>query len=123
MNENRHGMGFGRGRGRGRQRVKRNIDPSARYRCFAPVCRENSECDSVFLRHDEIELLKLIDLDGLNQEEAAAILGVSRKTVWRDLHEARYKIADAVVNGKSMKILECDANSDEICRYFPQCSE
>jgi len=121
MNENRHGRGFGRGRGR--QRVKRNIDPSVRYRCFAPVCMEYSECDSVFLRHDEIGLLKLIDLEGLNQEEAAAILGVSRKTVWRDLHEARHKIADAVVNGKSMKILECDVNSDEICKYFPQCSE
>ncbi len=121
MNENKHGMGFGRGRGR--QRVKRNIDSSARYRCFAPVCRENSECDSVFLRHDEIELLKLIDLEGLNQEEAATILGVSRKTVWRDLHEARYKITDAVVNGKSMKILECDVNSDKSCKYFPHCSE
>ncbi len=123
MNENQHGRGFGRGHGRGRQRVKRNIDSSASYRCFAPVCTDYSEVDSVFLRHDEIELLKLIDLEGLNQEEAATILGVSRKTVWRDLHEARYKIADAVVNGKSMRILECDVNSGEICKYFPSSSE
>ena len=51
----------------------------------------------ITLNPDEIELLRLIDLEDLEQEEAAEKLGVSRKTAWRDLHEARRKIADALV--------------------------
>jgi hypothetical protein len=72
---------------------------------------------------EELEVLKLVDLLGYEQEEAAVILGVSRRTAWRDLHEARRKVVDALVNGKGIQISgcllqsqgRCPKLSDEIC--------
>lgn len=71
------------------------------------------------VHHDELEVLKLIDLEGLSQEEAAAVMGVSRKTVWRDLHAARRKITGALVTGKTIEIVSCDENTQRRCRFFP----
>ena len=62
----------------------------------------------ISLTPEEIELVRLIDIDGLEQEEAAQKLGVSRKTAWRDLQEVRRKIADALVNGKGIEIAGCE---------------
>lgn len=64
---------------------------------------------------EELELLKLIDIDGLEQEEAAEALGVSRKTVWRDLHEARRKVADALLSGKIIELTECHRKNSGCC--------
>jgi uncharacterized protein len=61
----------------------------------------------ILLRPEEIELVRLIDIEGLEQEEAAQKLGVSRKTAWRDLQEVRRKIADALVYGKGIEITGC----------------
>ncbi len=61
----------------------------------------------ISLSPEEIELVRLIDIEGLEQEEAAQNLGVSRKTAWRDLQEVRRKIADALVNGKGIEISGC----------------
>jgi predicted DNA-binding protein (UPF0251 family) len=115
MNENYPRRGHGRRRGR--QRIERIVDPGSNYWCYAPVCRE-STAGSITLRYDEVELLKMIDLEGLHQEEAAAIMGVSRKTVWRDLHEARRKLVDALVNGRAIEITGCDGNADHECVFF-----
>jgi hypothetical protein len=51
--------------------------------------------------------LDLIDFQDLEQEEAAVVLGVSRKTIWRDIHDARHKIADAILNGKALHMENC----------------
>jgi hypothetical protein len=60
-------------------------------------------------------VLNLIDLQGLSQEEASIVLGVSRKTVWRDIHEARRKVVDALVNGKSIEVSGCDRRLAGFC--------
>jgi hypothetical protein len=67
---------------------------------------------------EEIELIRLIDLEGLEQEAAAEKLGVSRKTVWRDVHEAHRKIADALVNGKGIEMAGCRKAAEGSC---PKC--
>ena len=85
---------------RGRPRVRRIIEGIGESRCYKPCCRPDEENEGISLKPEEIELIRLIDLEGLEQEEAAEKLGVSRKTAWRDLHEARRKIADALVNWK-----------------------
>ncbi len=110
--------GRGQGRGRGRRRVERSVDPDARYWCYAPVCG-GEDREIVPVHHDELEVLKLIDLHGLSQEEAAAVMGVSRKTVWRDLHAARRKITGAILSGKTIVIAGCDENTQRTCRFFP----
>lgn len=85
------------------------------FRCFYPLCSIEEGTVVTLLRQDEIELLKLIDLEGLQQDEAASAFGVSRKTVWRDLHEARRKIADALVNGRPIEVAGCVRRDTEGC--------
>ena len=92
----------------GRPRVRRCIDLNGTSGCYAPVCPHKQEnTGMVVIFPEEMAVMKLIDLDDLSQEEAAGVLGVSRKTAWRDLHEARRKVADALVNGKTIKISCC----------------
>jgi len=104
---------------RGRPRVQRTIAGGSECRCYKPCCHEQ-EGEGVSLQPDEIELLRLIDLDGLEQEEAAERIGVSRKTAWRDLHEARRKIADALVNGKGINMAGCTKAAEGRCPKCPR---
>ncbi|RLI14726.1 hypothetical protein DRO49_05970, partial [Candidatus Bathyarchaeota archaeon] len=52
------------------------------------------------LTPDEVEAIRLVDLKGLNQEEAGAYMGVSRGTIWRILKNARIKLAKAIIEGR-----------------------
>jgi predicted DNA-binding protein (UPF0251 family) len=58
----------------------------------------------VVLALDEFEALRLADLEGQYQEEAAARMGVSRPTLGRILEAARRKVADALVHGHALRI-------------------
>jgi len=104
---------------RGRPRLKRIISSASELRCYKPCCCPVEESEGVSLQPEEIELIRLIDLEGLEQEEAASQLGVSRKTVWRDLHEARRKIADALVNGKGIAVTGCQKAAEGRCPKCP----
>ena len=53
---------------------------------------------------DELEAMRLADLEGLSHEETGQRMNVSRQTVGRILEEARRKVADALVNGKAMRL-------------------
>lgn len=53
---------------------------------------------------DEFEAIRLTDLEGLYQAEAAEKMSVSRQTLGRILESAHRKIADALVNGKALLI-------------------
>jgi predicted DNA-binding protein (UPF0251 family) len=103
---------------RGRPRVRRIIEGTGEARCYKPCCCLGEENEGVSLKPEEIELIRLIDLEGLEQEEAAERLGVSRKTAWRDLHDARRKIADALVNGKGIEMAGCTKAAEGRC---PKC--
>jgi uncharacterized protein len=73
--------------------------------------------DVVTLLPEEVEAIKLADLLDLEQEEMAQRMGVSRKTVWKDLHSARKKIADAVINGKALRVESCDSTDSDECGF------
>jgi uncharacterized protein len=100
---------------RGRPRVRRIISGSPESRCFQPKCSLDENLAVISLSPEEIELVRLIDIDGLEQEAAAQKLGVSRKTAWRDLQEVRRKIADALVNGKGIEIIGCEKAASGQC--------
>jgi predicted DNA-binding protein (UPF0251 family) len=100
---------------RGRPRTRRRINLEGPLRCYGPQCNVSFPQDAVLLLPEELEVLKLVDLHGHEQEEAASIMGISRRTAWRDLHEARRKIADALVNGKAIEISGCTIRSEGNC--------
>jgi predicted DNA-binding protein (UPF0251 family) len=62
------------------------------------------ELDVVLLSLEELEVVRLTDLEGLDQEGAAKRMGISRRAVWDDLQNARRKIAEALVKGKAIEI-------------------
>lgn len=66
--------------------------------CAAPDAGE------IVLGLDELEALRLADLEGRYQQEAACQMGVSRSTFARIVERARRKVADALVNGRAVRI-------------------
>lgn len=87
---------------RGRRRGRRRVTGSPSASLFVPRGAAGVEPIRLFI--EEFEALRLVDLEGLTQTEAAAEMGVSQKTLWKDLKEARAKVADALVNGRPIEI-------------------
>jgi predicted DNA-binding protein (UPF0251 family) len=71
---------------------------------FAPGTGPAAGLDQAGLTLDGLEALRLADLEGLYQEEAARRMGVSRATFARVLVGARRQVADALVNGKALSV-------------------
>lgn len=76
--------------------------PGADY--FKPRGIPLSQLEEVVLTLDEFEAVRLADLDGLYQEEAAKKMNVSRQTFGNIIEAAHKKIADAMVSAKALKI-------------------
>lgn len=104
-------------RRRGRPRVNQSLAGSPSPRCYEPQCYPNEERDSVEILPEQMAVLDLIDVKGFTQEEAAALMGISRKTVWRDIHEARRMIIDALLNGKSIRVNGCSRKLRGYCPH------
>ena len=64
--------------------------------------------NAIELSYPELEALRLVDREGLDQEQAGAKMGVSRGTVWRLLSEARRKVATALTDLRPIQISPAD---------------
>ena len=71
---------------------------------FKPAGIRKIDLEEVVLPLDEFEAVRLADLEGLYQDDAATSMGVSRQTFGNILTEAHRKIADCLVNGKALRI-------------------
>ncbi len=63
---------------------------------------------------DELEAIRLADVEGLSQIEAAKLMGVSQPTFHRILKEARRKVGKALIEGLRIRIVW----GDHIMRKF-----
>jgi len=70
-------------------------------RVFMP---RNSCSGTILLTIEELETVRLCDLEGLEQDEASHSMNVSRATFQRTLYQARKKIAEALCTGKGIEI-------------------
>ena len=73
-----------------------------RGKAFKPTGIPMSEVRQILLSRDELETLRLCDLDDLTQEEAGRKMEVSRGTVQRILSSAHRKVAQALVEGGAL---------------------
>jgi predicted DNA-binding protein (UPF0251 family) len=96
--------------------MQRTGEGQCATRCYSPQCDLDDAGEPIILLAEEIAALNLVDLQGLEQEDAAQALGISRKTLWRDLKEARRKVAEALVNGWIIEVKECRRRSTEGCQ-------
>jgi uncharacterized protein len=82
----------------------RRVDfyPGVNY--FKPAGIPLRDLEETRLSIEEVEAIRLKDLEGLDQEQGAEKMNVSRPTFQRILSSARQKLADAVLNGKAVRI-------------------
>lgn len=87
-----------------RPRLIRRVfrEPEATY--FKPAGIRMSELEEIAVSVEEFEAVRLKDLEELEQGEAAEKMGISQPTFCRIVSSARKKIADAISNGKAIRI-------------------
>lgn len=83
---------------------------------FKPFGIPRGRLGSVILLMDEYESVRLLDYEGLSQEQAAERMRVSRPTLTRIYEQARKTIAEALVEGKMIRIEGGDVLFD--CEWF-----
>ena len=76
--------------------------PAASY--FKPVGIPLRVLEEIVLGMDELEAMRLADLEGLYQVDAAGQMAVSRQTIGNILNSAHRKLADALLNGNALRI-------------------
>lgn len=105
------GRGFGScGRGMGRPKNFRRIEFQPNVSYFKPRGIPLSQLEEISLQSDELEALKLHDVDGLDHTTSADKMKVSQPTFGRILNNAYKKIASAIVSGKAIRI---ETNDDQ----------
>jgi predicted DNA-binding protein (UPF0251 family) len=88
----------------GRQPLWRRVGFIPRVTYFKPAGVSVAQSQEICLAIEEVEAVRLKDLEGLEHEECARRMNVSRTTFARVLNSARQKMADAILNGKAIRI-------------------
>ncbi|OUJ18512.1 putative DNA-binding protein [Methanonatronarchaeum thermophilum] len=109
--DNEKNQGSGRKR-RGRPRRPRKVGWTPNVNIFKPRGVPAREQDEIIVTVEEMEAIRLIDIEDLTQKEAAEKMRVSRRSFWNDLNSGREKIAKALTKGKAIVIRGGDYSVD-----------
>jgi predicted DNA-binding protein (UPF0251 family)/predicted Fe-Mo cluster-binding NifX family protein len=104
------------------------VDAAPGVRLFKPQGIPARQLEEVYLSLEGYEAMRLADLEGLRQDEAAERMKVSRQTFGRILSEARRAVTEAIVKGLVLRIeggeyrmTGSDTSSSAACT-FPETS-
>lgn len=86
---------------RKRQRMIAHLPPADYFKPRGIMLRD---LEQVVLAHEEVEALRLRDVEGLHQTKAAKRMKISRPTFQRVLVSARQKVSEALVFGKAIRV-------------------
>ena len=87
-----------------RPRLRRRIRGSPNSSYFKPAGIRMINLKETILTMPEFEAIRLVDFNEISQEKAGKEMQISQSTLSRVLTSGRKKIADAIVNGKAIKI-------------------
>ena len=87
-----------------RPRKRRNVWFKPNFVFFKPAGVRMAELSEIVLTVDELEAIRQHDLEEKPQKEVAKNMKISQPTLHRLLVSAQKKIADALVNGKAIRI-------------------
>lgn len=87
-----------------RPRKFRRICCSPEARIFGPLGQRAMQNEPLIMTLDELETLRLIDVEHKTQEECAESMNVARATVQKIYEDARHKVALTLVQGLTLKI-------------------
>ena len=95
---------------RGRPIKERFIQKPPRIFKFSPRGIRGRP-DKVILQTDELEAIRLADLNNMKHQDAAGVMRVSRQTFDRILKKGRKALADGIVSGKIVTIRDIPKNT------------
>ncbi len=101
-----------------RPRKQKRVCNLPNHRVFGPLNQKEENKQQIDMSIEEYESIRLIDLESLDQEECAEIMGVARSTVQRLYNDGKQKVADCLVSGKILNIgggdyVVCDMSNHE----------
>lgn len=83
---------------------KRAVEFVPEITYFKPAGVPLNQMEEVELAYEELEALRLKDVEGLDQQESSERMEVSRPTFQNILTNAREKVSDALINGKAIRV-------------------
>jgi predicted DNA-binding protein (UPF0251 family) len=84
--------------------VPRRVCCGLKTRGFRPIGHSACKADTLSIGLDELEAIRLADMEGLYQDAAAERMGVSRQTYARVLSRARHAVAACLVESKMLVV-------------------
>ena len=91
---------------RGRPCLRKKINFQAQIKYFKPQGVPAATLDIIELNKEELEALRLKNIEGFDQITSAKKMQTSQSSFQRILTQAYQKISDALVNGKAIQILD-----------------
>ncbi|MBB1273824.1 MULTISPECIES: DUF134 domain-containing protein [Psychromonas] len=87
-----------------RPKIKRHICAEKFAKCslFKPNGIPVTKLIKISIESDELEAIRLVDIEGLSQQDAAKRMQVSRQTFANILKKSRFKISNALINGHAL---------------------
>ncbi len=101
-----------------RPRKSRKVCCLPQNNIYGPLNTSQGSNESIIMTVEEYEAIRLMDMEGLNQEESAEMMGVARSTIQRIYEQARKKMAQSLVEGKVMRI---EGGNFELCKSEQIC--
>lgn len=92
------------------------MDP--KFQVFCPEGQLGNVEDDIIISVDEYEVFRLLDYEQITQQECAFQMRIARTTVTDIYNRVRAKIADALVNGKSLRI---EGGNYDLCERRENC--
>jgi|SRR5665648_151689 len=68
--------------------------------------------EPIFIEFAEVEAFRLVDMEGLSQEEAGQKMSISRGTIWRLVQSARRKTSQALSEGRPIYVVTSNPHKD-----------